>query len=113
MATDAVHRRQGDRYMVDPSEIEAFHRDGYVHLRGVMSDDEMAEIEAVYERFLRGEIAVEGKDFNDMTTGEHGTDPKGYAVVNVMLPAATTRLGRATCSSAVRSPLPNSCAARA
>jgi ectoine hydroxylase-related dioxygenase (phytanoyl-CoA dioxygenase family) len=40
----------------------------------------------VYERFLRGEIAVAGKDFNDMTTGEHGTDPAGYAVVNVMLP---------------------------
>jgi ectoine hydroxylase-related dioxygenase (phytanoyl-CoA dioxygenase family) len=86
MANDAANRRQGDRYVVEPGEIEAFHRDGYVHLRGVMSDDEMAAIEAVYERFLRGEIAVEGKDFNDMTTGEHGTDPKGYAVVNVMLP---------------------------
>jgi hypothetical protein len=46
----------------------------------------MAAIEVVYERFLRGEIAVAGKDFNDMTTGGHGTDPKGYAVVNVMLP---------------------------
>ncbi len=86
-ATDAgAERRQGARYDVSAAEIEAFHRDGYVHLRGVMSTDEMAEIEAVYERFLRGEIAVEGKDFNDMTTGEHGTDPRGYAVVNVMLP---------------------------
>ena len=27
-----------------------------------------------------------GKDFNDMTTGEHGTDPSGYAIVNVMVP---------------------------
>ncbi|MFM9082445.1 MAG: phytanoyl-CoA dioxygenase family protein [Actinomycetota bacterium] len=81
-----VERRRGDRYELSDAEIESFHRDGYVHLRGVMSADEMAEIEVVYERFLRGEIAVEGKDFNDMTTGEHGTDPRGYAVVNVMLP---------------------------
>ena len=79
-------RRQGDRYVVSPDEVESFRRDGYVHLRGVMSADEMDDIDAVYERFLRGEIAVEGKDFNDMTTGEHGTDPRGYAVVNVMLP---------------------------
>lgn len=68
------------------AERQAFERDGYVHLRGVVSDSELAEIEAVYERFLRREIAVEGKDFNDMTTGEHGTDPSGYAIVNVMLP---------------------------
>jgi ectoine hydroxylase-related dioxygenase (phytanoyl-CoA dioxygenase family) len=57
-----------------------------VHLPGVMSDDEMAAIEEVYDRFLHGEIAVAGKDFNDMTTGEHGGDPRGYAIVNVMLP---------------------------
>ena len=79
-------RRNGDTYLITPEELEKFRRDGYVHLRGVMSAAEMDEIEQVYDRFLRGEIAVEGKDFNDMTTGEHGTDPSGYAVVNVMLP---------------------------
>ena len=79
-------RRRGDEYIVSADELEAFRRDGYVHLRGVMSPQEMDSIEWVYDRFLRGEIAVEGKDFNDMTTGQHGTDPSGYAVVNVMLP---------------------------
>ena len=82
MATDTGHRRQGDRYLLDGSDIEAFRRDGYVHLPSVMSEEEMQAIEDVYDRFLRGEIAVAGKDFNDMTTGEHGTDPSGYAVVN-------------------------------
>ena len=86
MGAEVPSGRQGDRYIIGKDEIDAFRRDGYVHLRGVMSDDEMAEIEAVYDRFLRGEISVEGKDFNDMTTGEYGTDPHGYAVVNVMLP---------------------------
>jgi ectoine hydroxylase-related dioxygenase (phytanoyl-CoA dioxygenase family) len=79
-------RRQGATYVVTDADREAFRRDGYVHLRGVMSPEEMDEIEAVYDRFLRREIDVVGKDFNDMTTGEHGTDPSGYAIVNVMLP---------------------------
>ncbi len=79
-------RRQGDDYVVSDAEKEAFRRDGYVHLRSVLSPAELAEVEAVYDRFLRGEIAVPGKDFNDMTTGEHGADPSGYAIVNVMVP---------------------------
>ncbi len=84
--TDGSDRRKGATYVVSQEEIEAFRRDGYVHLRGVVSPEELAEIAAVYDAFLRREIAVAGKDFNDMTTGEHGTDPSGYAIVNVMLP---------------------------
>ncbi len=79
-------RRRGSDYVVSAEEIEAFGRDGYVHLHGVLSSPEMADLEAVYDRFMRREIEVAGKDFNDMTTGEHGTDPTGYAIVNVMLP---------------------------
>jgi len=79
-------QRRGDGYLVSDAERQAFKRDGFVHLKGVLSPAELAEIEAVYDRFLRGEIPVPGKDFNDMTTGEHGTDPSGYAIVNVMVP---------------------------
>jgi phytanoyl-CoA hydroxylase len=79
-------RRRGDEYLVSDAEQQAFRRDGYVHLTGVLSPAELAGIELVYDRFLRGEIPVSGKDLNDMTTGEHGTDPSGYAIVNVMLP---------------------------
>ncbi len=79
-------RRDGGHYVVMDADREAFRRDGYVHLPGVMSATEMDEIAAVYDRFLRREIDVAGKDFNDMTTGEHGSDPSGYAIVNVMLP---------------------------
>jgi phytanoyl-CoA hydroxylase len=84
--TSSEHRRQGATYLVSPEEKEAFATRGYVHLRGVLSAEEVDEIETVYNAFLRREIAVEGKDLNDMTTGEHGTDPTGYAIVNVMLP---------------------------
>jgi phytanoyl-CoA hydroxylase len=79
-------RRSGGIYRVTEEEKATFHRQGYVHLAGVLSEDEVVEIEMVYNAFLRREIVVEGKDFNDMTTGEHGTDPSGYAIVNVMLP---------------------------
>jgi ectoine hydroxylase-related dioxygenase (phytanoyl-CoA dioxygenase family) len=84
--TDDEPRHRGDEYLVSDAEREAFRRDGFVHLRGVLAEAELNEIEAVYDRFLRGEIAVAGKDLNDMTTGEHGTDPSGYAIVNVMVP---------------------------
>ena len=86
METGNNDRRQAGRYNVTDAEREAFRRDGYVHLRGVLDDEEIAEVDAIYNRFLRREISVDGKDFNDMTTGEHGTDPSGYAIVNVMLP---------------------------
>lgn len=85
--TDAgQHRRTPTGYTVTREERDRFHQDGYVHLPGVLSSEEVDEIAAVYDRFLRREIAVPGKDFNDMTTGEHATDPSGYAIVNVMLP---------------------------
>lgn len=86
MESEHTDRRQAGRYIVTDAEREAFRRDGYVHLRGVLDDAEIAEVDAIYDRFLRREIEVEGKDFNDMTTGEHGTDPSSYAIVNVMLP---------------------------
>jgi phytanoyl-CoA hydroxylase len=83
---DASVRIAGDAYRVNDAEKEAFHRDGYVHLRGVLSPDELAVIEDVYARFLRGEIPVAHKDLNDMTTGVFGGDPSTFALANVMLP---------------------------
>ena len=78
------------------------------------AEAELVAIEAVYERFLRGEIAVAGKDFNDMTTGEHGTDPSRLRDrQRDGARGATTRRGRATCSSGGRRASPGNCAARA
>jgi len=73
-------------YVVTGDEIAAFDRDGYVHLPGVLTEDEVVALEAVYDEFMRGAIDVPGKDLSDMVTGEHGTDPSGYAIFNVMLP---------------------------
>jgi phytanoyl-CoA hydroxylase len=87
MSSDpGAERRTSDSYAVSDEDKAAFESDGYVHLTGVLSPEEMDAIEEVYDRFLHREIRVPGKDFNDMTTGEHDTDPGHYAIVNVMLP---------------------------
>ncbi len=78
-------RRDGSRYRVSDDEEQRFAADGYVHLRGVLSEDEVCALETVYDRFLRREIAVPGKDFCDMA-GDYGRAPSDYSIVNVMLP---------------------------
>ena len=49
---DGADRRRGESYLVSADELEAFRRDGYVHLRGVMSPEEMDSIEQVYDLSL-------------------------------------------------------------
>ena len=41
----------------------------------------------MYDRFLRREIEVPGKDYCDMA-GDYGRDPSDFSIVNVMLPRA-------------------------
>lgn len=84
--TGRMGMRSGTGYIVTDEEKAAFARDGYVHLSAVMSPEEMISIEQVYDAFLANKIRVEGKDLNDMISGEYGTDPSSYAVFNVMLP---------------------------
>jgi phytanoyl-CoA hydroxylase len=78
-------RLEGDRYVVSDAEREAFHRQGYVHLHGLLTGDEVDELADVYDRFLRREIEVPGKDYCDMA-GDYGRDPDDFSIVNVMLP---------------------------
>jgi phytanoyl-CoA hydroxylase len=78
-------RNADGTYTVTQEEAEAFQRDGYVHLPGLLSEEEVAELEVVYDQFLRREIEVPGKDYCDMA-GDYGRDPSDYSIVNVMLP---------------------------
>lgn len=84
-ATSGSDRRHGDDYTVTEDEIRRFREDGFVHLRGVLSEDEVRSIEATYDRFLRRDIVVPGKDFCDMA-GDYDRPVDQYAIVNVMLP---------------------------
>jgi phytanoyl-CoA hydroxylase len=73
------------RYVIADDDLVRFKEDGFVHLPGVLTEAEIAAIEADYDRFLRREIDVAGKDFCDMA-GDYGRDPSDYSIVNVMLP---------------------------
>jgi ectoine hydroxylase-related dioxygenase (phytanoyl-CoA dioxygenase family) len=80
-----VSRRDGARYLVAAADREKFRRDGYVHLPGVLDEDELREIEATYAKFMSREIAVPGKDFCDMS-GDYTRTVEQFSIVNVMLP---------------------------
>ena len=72
-------------YAIDDVDRKTFAADGFVHLAGVLTEDEVEEIEVVYDRFLRREIEVPGKDYCDMA-GDYGREPQDFSIVNVMLP---------------------------
>ncbi len=71
--------------MIDDDDLRRFEQDGFVHLAGVLTAEEVADIELTYDRFLRREIEVPGKDYCDMA-GDYGRDPSDFSIINVMLP---------------------------
>lgn len=78
-------RIDGEHYRVSDEEKEHFARHGYVHLRGLLTEAEVAELEVIYDRFLRRDIEVPGKDYCDMA-GDYGREPEDFSIINVMLP---------------------------
>jgi len=68
-----------------PEQIESFHRDGCVTIENVLTEDEIAEIQDIFDRFINGEISVPGKDFCDMSK-PFGIPYEEWSIVNCMLP---------------------------
>jgi ectoine hydroxylase-related dioxygenase (phytanoyl-CoA dioxygenase family) len=75
----------GDDYILTPEQIAQFHRDGYVTLRGVMSEAEIAAIEPEFQRFIAGEVPDMGRDFCDMS-GPYDRAFEDFSLVNAVLP---------------------------
>lgn len=82
---DANRGRNGDQYILTAGEIEQFHRDGYVSLREVLTESELAEIEQEFQRFIQGEVPEMGRDFCDMS-GPYGRSFEEFSLVNAVLP---------------------------
>lgn len=83
MSTDS--RIEGSHYRVSAEEVARFRADGYVHLRGVLREDELAQIEDVYMQFVDRRIPVPGRDYCDMS-GDYTRRPEDFSLINVMLP---------------------------
>ena len=78
-------RREGTTYRLAREDVDRFRAEGWAHLVGVLAEDEVRELEAVYECFLRREIPVPGRDFCDMSA-DYGKPVEQFSIVNVMLP---------------------------
>lgn len=72
-------------YVVDDADRDHFRVNGYVHLNGLLTQAEVDGLELDYDRFLRREIEVPGKDYCDMA-GDYGREPDDFSIINVMLP---------------------------
>jgi hypothetical protein len=68
-----------------PTQVEAFRRDGWVRVQGLVSPAEVEALRETYMRLLRREIPVEGRDYCDMT-GTYQKALLDYEILNVMLP---------------------------
>jgi phytanoyl-CoA hydroxylase len=78
-------RISDDEYALTPQQIEAFHRDGCVTIPDVLTDAEVDELAAVFDRFVSRDIPVPGKDFCDMSK-PFGVPYEKWSLVNCMLP---------------------------
>lgn len=78
-------RPLGDRYPLTEDERLAFQRDGWLHLPGLLTADELVPLERACTALLRREIPVPGRDYCDMS-GDYHRPVEDYALLNVMLP---------------------------
>lgn len=74
-----------DNYPLTSAQIDAYERDGYLHLPNVVSEAELKGIEPTFERFIRGEVADMGRDFCDMS-GPYGRAFEDFNLINAVLP---------------------------
>lgn len=72
-------------FVLTPEQIKTFHREGCVTIPDVLSEEEILEIETVFNQFLDGEIEVPAKDFCDMSK-PFGIPREDWSIVNCMLP---------------------------
>lgn len=77
--------RVGDDYRISPADRLAYHKQGYIRLLDVLTEEEVAAIEQTYDRFANGEIPGMGRDLCDMS-GTYHDEFKNFALINAMLP---------------------------
>ncbi|GLJ31976.1 hypothetical protein SUGI_0643660 [Cryptomeria japonica] len=79
-------RRKGEEYIITPEEKELYNQNGYVHLKGVLSEEELSDLEKEFMAFITREVPVEGKDFCDMSA-DYSKPIEDFSIINIMLPS--------------------------
>ena len=88
-------RISDDEFRLTPQQIETFRREGCVTIPNVLTEQEVSPLISVFDRFIKGEIDVPGKDFCDMSK-KFGIPYEEWSIVNC-LAAVDSRLS-ATCN---------------
>lgn len=57
-----------DTYALTPEEIAAYEAQGYLRLPGFLTEAEVAVLEEAFDKIMRGEVPIPGRDFCDMVT---------------------------------------------
>lgn len=78
-------RISDDEFILTPKQIETFHKEGCVTIPDVLTEEEVAELELVFDRFMSDEIPVPAKDHCDMSK-PLGIPKSEWSIVNCMLP---------------------------
>ena len=55
-------------------------------LQGILSEEEICELEKEFMAFIRREVHVEGRDFCDMS-GDYSKPMESFSIINIMLPS--------------------------
>lgn len=78
-------RISDNEFMLTPEQIQMFHSQGCVTIDNVLTEEEVQELELIFDRFMAGEIPVPAKDFCDMSK-PFGIPRDEWSIVNCMLP---------------------------
>jgi hypothetical protein len=78
-------RISDDEFILTPEQIETFHKEGCVTIPDVLTEEEVAELELVFDRFMSDEIPVPAKDHCDMSK-PFGIPKSEWSIENCMLP---------------------------
>jgi len=77
--------RDGIFYWLSSEQKKVYHEKGYLHVQELLSDEEVATLEIIYNKFLNNEVPGVGKDLSDIT-GEV-EKPKDFSAISIMLPS--------------------------
>ena len=86
MLTDeTASGRSGDGYFVSDADRRKFKELGFITLEKVLTEEEVQEIETIYNKFIRGEITGMRRDLCDMSAS-YDTPFEKFSLINAMLP---------------------------
>lgn len=85
MTTEPKTGIDDTNYWLTSEQIEAYQRDGYIVLDVVVTENELATFEPLYDTFIAGEVADMGRDFCDMS-GPYDRAFENFQLVNAVLP---------------------------